>query len=240
MVSPPTKASDMEGCYSWTYERASSYAANPDDVTTNGTYTYPVMMYDADDAAGTFKIAGMTHAPVTVYFETDDDYPYFTINGKGLYYYPSYGFCDLKAVFYFEGNAIYEAGWYSTSPAAWIMEENGKPVIVFHHTTWMYIEIASGTSAGQIISNYWKPSSKMVEDNAYNGVFEHHDYDETHAQYFNIGAPVQISENQHGVVTVNNFLGVYTDASNPIKITLKEDRTWIAESSVLFTDDYYG
>ena len=69
--TPVTKASDMEGGYTWNYEMANSWGVDPEAVTTTATGSDPVVFFGADDEAGTVKIAGMFSGVITATIDTE-------------------------------------------------------------------------------------------------------------------------------------------------------------------------
>ncbi|MBR6432204.1 MAG: hypothetical protein IKS64_05060, partial [Muribaculaceae bacterium] len=224
-VAPATKASDLVGGYQWTYDMASSLAEDPSTIEPSATYTDPVVIYDADDDAGTIKIAGMFDAYITATCE--DYYGYYaaTIDDDQTAAYTSnYGVCYIRAVFHYEGDDTYEAGWYYTDPMIFFLEDG---TAVLATDTWIQRVIASGTYAGYYLTPLWMPGSTMEVDDTVNGVM-------TYAyNSFEFSSAIGIAEDANYKATINNFAGL---ADNPVYIQLEEGRTWTAEQTVLFTN----
>lgn len=225
--SPVTVASDLLGGYSWTYQMSSDRQEDPANATVTGTYTQDVLFYDADDATGTFKIAGMFDAPITATLDlTSYDYPTFTISDQEQVAYTSnYGACTVKGLFYYAGDTNNAAGWYYTDNLAFVVDGQ----IMWANNVWLVRTIASGQYSGYSLTPYYMPASEMVEKEGLNGIMTHR-YDNA----FDMTAPVNITEDENYVVTVNNFAGL---AVNPVTINLEEGYTWTADATVLFTND---
>ncbi len=228
--TPVSVASDLLGGYTWNYEMASSYDVDPEQVTTSSTGAVPVVFYDADDAAGTFKIAGMFDGPITATIDlTSYSYPTFTISDEELVAYPSINAggssvdvtCVIKAIFYYEGDSQYDAGWYYTDPTAFIVDNE----IIWATDTWMYRVIVGGDYDGYYLTPLWKPGSNMVVNTEVNSVMAYS------MDGLNYAAAMDITQENY-VATVTNFAGL---ADNPVNITLQEGRTWFAEPTTLFT-----
>ena len=237
--NPVTKASDLEGGYNWTYEMASSQAEDPTTVT--GTeYTDPVVIYGADDEAGTVKIAGMfdgiVSATVDASLETYDyvtftlgeeeaAYARVTIGGKTVELK-----CKISGEFYYEGDDTYEAGWYITDVMGFIVEDE----IIFSTNVWISREISSIITEGNYsqyigytLTPIWKPGSYMEVNNASNGVMEYA------YNSFDWAAAMEISESEDYVITINNWAGL---ADNPVTIYMGYNNVWIADTVTLFTN----
>lgn len=224
-VAPATKASDLVGGYQWSYDMASSYAQDPTTVEPSASYIDPVVIYDADDDAGTIKIAGMFDAYITATCEAYDSYYIATIDEDQTAAYTSYGACYIKAIFYYEGDDTYDAGWYYTDPMIFFLEDGSA---VLASDTWIERVIASGTYAGYYLTPLWMPSSTMAVDDAVNGImtYTYNSFEYTSA--------LEIAEDENYKVTITNFAGL---ADNPVYIQLEEGRTWTAEATVLFSND---
>ncbi len=223
--TPVTVASDLLGGYSWTYDMASSYGVDPDTIAATGTYTEPVVFYNADDAAGTFMIAGMFDGPVSATLDlTTYSVPTFTLGeNQEAAYTSNYGTCYIKAIFYYEGDTQNAAGWYYTDPTAFIIDNE----IVWASNIWMERVIVSGTYAGYYLTPLWKPGSEMVADPTVHSVMTY-SYNS-----FTWASAMSITQENY-VATVNNFAGL---SDNPVNITLAADHTWLADHPVLFTND---
>ena len=238
--TPVTKASDLLGSYTWSYEMASSRAADPTTVTGTA-YTQDVLFYDADDAAGTFKIAGMFDAAITATLDlTTYEYPTFSISDEELVTYNSitvsgtsvYLNCTIKGVFYYEGDETYAAGWYYTDNVAFVIDNE----IVWATDVWITRVISKvitnpetyGQYEGYSLNPLWKPGSEMVESqSAYNGLTTYN-YGE-----IDMVSPAVVTQDNY-VATVTNFAGL---ADNPVNFTLEEGRTWTADHPVLFSNN---
>ncbi|MBO4813462.1 MAG: dockerin type I repeat-containing protein [Muribaculaceae bacterium] len=227
--NPVTKASDFEGGYDWTYEMANDWGVDPDTVETTGTYTDPVVMYGADDEAGTFKIAGMFDAPITATIDTETyaSYGYvgFDLSDEELASYTSnYGTCYIKGVFYYEDEEDDEnSGWYYTSVGGLT---NGEFIVLFSNV-WFFREIASGTYAGYYLTPLWKPGSEFEVNDTNNGVMTY-DYNS-----FTWGAAMGISESEDYVITINNWAGL---SDNPVTIYMGYNNVWVADTVTLFSN----
>ena len=224
--NPVTVASDFEGGYNWTYEMANTLGVDPDTVA--GTeYTDPVVIFGADDTAGTVKIAGMFDGIITGTIDTQtyasQGYVALTLSEEDQVANTSnYGACTIKGIFYYEGDTQYAAGWYYTDVAA---VTNGE-VMVFLSDVWISRIIASGQYAGYSLTPYWKPGSYMEVNDSNNAVMEYA------YNSFNYAAAMGITQENY-VATVTNFAGL---ADNPVAITLQEGKTWTAEPTPLFTN----
>ncbi|MBR1804506.1 MAG: hypothetical protein IJ775_06365 [Muribaculaceae bacterium] len=226
--SPVTVASDLLGGYSWTYQMSKDRTEDPASATVTGTYTQDVLFYDADDATGTFKIAGMFDAPITATLDlTSYDYPTFTISDEEQVAYTSnYGACTVRGLFYYEGDTNNQAGWYYTDNLAFVFDDE----ILWASNVWMVRIIASGQYEGYSLTPYYMPASEMVDKEGLNGIMTHR-----YNNAFDMTSPVSITEDENYVVTVNNFGGFA--AVNPVTINLEEGYIWTADATVLFTND---
>ena len=227
--TPVTKASDMEGGYTWNYEMAGGWGVDPDTVATTATGSDPVVFFGADDEAGTVKIAGMFDGVITATIDTETYAQYgvvlFTLSDEDLAANTSnYGACYIKGVFYYDSDDEEEAGWYYIDPTLYIVDDE----LYFDTDIWMFREIASGTYAGYYLTPLWKPGSELVENDAANGVMEY-PYNS-----FDYASAMEISETEDYVVNINNFAGL---ADNPVNIYLTADSLWIAEPTVLFSNN---
>ncbi|MBQ7690193.1 MAG: Ig-like domain-containing protein [Muribaculaceae bacterium] len=245
--SPVTVASDLQGSYVWDYETASSRAEDPSTVTgTAGSND--VLIYGADDAAGTFKIAGMFDAAITGTLDlTTYQYPTFSIADDENVCYATISVsgnsvalnCSISGLFYYEGDDTNSAGWYYTDNVAFVIDGE----ILWATNVWLTRIIShvitEGYSQyeGYYLTPLWKPGSTFTEaPEAFNGLTTYN-YGE-----IDMVAPSVITEDEDYVVSVTNFAGL---SENPLYITLEEGRTWTADHTVLFTNNngsfvFYG
>ena len=230
--TPVTKASDMEGGYTWNYEMANSWGVDPEAVTTTATGSDPVVFFGADDEAGTVKIAGMFSGVITATIDTETYAQYdavaLTLSDEDLAANTTnYGACYIKGVFYYDSDDEDEAGWYYTDPTIFVLDDE----IFFASNVWMFREIATGQYAGYYLTPLWKPSSEMVVNNDFNGIMEYED------SGFNYVSALGITEDtENYVVSVKNFAGM-ADADKVATFNLDADHTWYADPSVILVED---
>ena len=227
--APVTVASDLLGGYSWTYEMSKEWDVDPTTVETTDSGTDDVLFYDANDEAGTFMIAGMFDGPISATLDLESySYPTFTLGEEKAANSNSYGACYIKAVFYYEGDASTDGGWYYTDPLAFVFDDE----IIWATDIWFFREIASGTYAGYYLTPLWKPGSEMVANPDVNAVMAY-TYNINNKGDFDYVAVMSITQENY-VATVNNFAGL---ADNPVTIHLEEGRTWTADATVLFSNN---
>lgn len=224
LVNPVTKASDLVGGYTWTYEQASTRHQNPDSVETTATGTVPAAIYDADDEAGTVKMAGLFDGAVEATLNLSSySVPVLEVEAQAAAYSSSYGECNVRGIFYFEGNSVNAAGWYYTTLTFFIFEDQ----IIEASNVWIVRVIKEGQYANYSLTPYWKPSSIMDIDDASNAVMDY-------TYNFPFTSVLQITEDENCKLTINNFSGIAN--VNPVYFTLAEDHTWAADETVLFTN----
>ncbi|MBR6282750.1 MAG: SusF/SusE family outer membrane protein [Muribaculaceae bacterium] len=220
--TPVTVASDLLGGYTWTYEMSQKWDVDPSTVETTESGTASVLFYDADDNDGTFMIGGMFDGPISATLDlTSYNYPTFTLGEELAANTTNYGACYIKAVFYYEGDANNNAGWYYTDPLAFVIEDES----IWASDVWFFREIATGDYAGYYLTPLWKPGSTMVTNEGVNAVMNYSYND------FDYCAAMSITQDNY-VATVTNFAGL---ADNPVNITLQEDHTWFAKPTLLFS-----
>ncbi len=223
LVTPVTKASDLVGGYTWTYEQASTRHQDPDSVATTATGTVPAAIYDADDEAGTVKMAGLFDGAVEATLDlTSYSVPVLDVASQTAAY-SSYGVCDVRGVFYYEGDANNAAGWYFTTPTFFVIDNQ----IIEASNVWIVRVIKEGQYANYSLTPYWKPGSIMDVNDASNAVMDYTYND------FSFTSVLQVTEDtENYVVSADNFAGMGT---TPVTFTLAEDKTWVADPVVFYT-----
>lgn len=215
-----TVASDLLGCYTWSYSTSSNRTADPAEATITGSYTADVIIYDTDDTAGTLKIAGLFAGPVrgTLDLETYTSPVIKVDTTKAVYTSTTYGACPLRGVFYSETNQ----GWYYTAPLIFVQSAR----LIWATNVYLCRYIKTGSYAGRTLTPYYIPGSTMVPGDAKNGVtaYTYNDFD-----YAYTG---NISEDENYRVTITNFGGLATE---PVHIDLAADHTFTAPSEVMLT-----
>ena len=230
---PATTVDDMVGGYDFVYRQyTGGLTTQPDTLDANSRDQEDVIdlvgINKIDDS--NIRITGMFVYPVQAEMGTSGNYTTFTIDDtQTVYYHSTYGACNLQAVWYYEGDDTYEAGWYLGDIVGYLLEQG----IMFDPEVHFYMVIASGTYAGYRLGWVYEPASYMVPDTDYNAIMTYDFQPNTNVDTYTYDYPVAVNEDENYVVTVNNFGGV---ASNPITLTLAEDKTWAAaEDQVLST-----
>lgn len=227
---PYSGTSDLVGGYQWAYRQyTGGFTTQPDTISNN--YTYQRDTEDNVDIVGinkvtddSIRITGMFVNPVGAKMGTSGGYTTFTIGDtQTVYTHSSYGACNLRGVWYYEGDDTYAAGWYIGDVMGFILDD--YQAIMFDTDVHFYMVIASGTYAGYRLGWIYEPGSVMMADTDYNAMMTY-DYNNMTYDY-----PAKVSEDENFVVTVENF----SSYEGPVTITLAEDHTWAADSSLLFT-----
>ncbi|MBP5562257.1 MAG: Ig-like domain-containing protein [Muribaculaceae bacterium] len=215
-----TVASDLEGCYTWSYKTSSNRTPDPDSATVTGSYTPDVVIFDPDDDAGTIKIAGMFIGGVsgTLDLESYSSPTVKVDTTTAVYTSTTYGPCTLRGVFYSETNQ----GWYYTAPIFFVQSSR----LVWASNVYLLRYIKTGSYAGRTLTPYYVPGSTMVPSDGKNGVMTYTYTD------FDYAYPIGISEDENYEVTITNFGGLATE---PVHINLAADHTFTAPSEVIFT-----
>ena len=238
-LDQPTVASDVVGGYTWTYSETAARTADPDSAVVSGSYSADVIMYGANDADTTFLIGGMFPAPVTAKldFTTYSSYgvcifipTYY--NPQTVYYYNyggTYYPCTVTATFYYEGDDTYEAGYY-VDDGIYALIYQGNIVLM---EDWIVLSLKIG-STNYRLGDYIIPYSGMVDNADINGIMTYTKHYGTYT--LPDASALTITEDENYVVSVKNFAGV-ADADRTAKIYLQDDHSWIADTTVLFTED---
>ena len=196
-------------------------------------------MYGANDADTTFLIGGMFPAPVTAKldFTTYSSYgvcifipTYY--NPQTVYYYNyggTYYPCTVTATFYYEGDDTYEAGYY-VDDGIYALIYQGNIVLM---EDWIVLSLKIG-STNYRLGDYIIPYSGMVDNADINGIMTYTKHYGTYT--LPDASALTITEDENYVVSVKNFAGV-ADADRTAKIYLQDDHSWIADTTVLFTED---
>ena len=240
LKTPVRQASDLVGSYSWNYEQASKRAENAATVTgTPGSKN--IIIYDANDQAGTVKVAGMFDGAVTGTLDlTSYDSPTFELADNEEVAYASVSIngqsvgvkCTVTGLFYHQGDAQYAAGWYYSPIVAFCFDNQIQLATSLWITRVINTPLASGHDniVGAGLNPLWKAGGTFNPNNANNGVSSYY-FSNNQLEYSN---PVTISQTED-VVTVTNFAGI---AINPIDFTLKSDSTFeMTEAPVIFSND---
>ncbi|MBO4721552.1 MAG: hypothetical protein J5629_01310 [Muribaculaceae bacterium] len=241
---PATTVDDLVGGYDFVYRQyTGGFTTQPDTISNN--YTFQRDTVDNIDVLGINKVAddsvritGMFLFPVGAKMGTSGNYTTLTLDDTHpVYYHSTYGACNLRGVWYYEGDETYSAGWYIGDVMGYLLEQG----ILFEPDVHFYMVIASGSYAGYRLGWIYEPSSYMVPDTDYNGLMT---FNYTSNQATNAGLtptydyPVILTEDENYVVTVENFAGV---ATNPVTINLEEGRTWTADNDiVLYSNNNYN
>ena len=237
-LDTPTKASDVVGGYTWTYSETETQTVDPDSAVVSATYTTNVVMYNANDADSTFMIAGMFPAPVSAKLDaatfasygTSIFIPTYDVT-QTVYYYNNNGTyipCTLRAIFYYEGDATYSAGWY-VDDGFWGLIYQGE-IIFMEDYVYMTLKIGS---TNYRLSDYIIPYSEMVDNADINGIMT---YDRNYGTNYTLtdASALTITEDENCVVSVKNFAGI-ADADKVATFNLAADHTWKADASVIAT-----
>ena len=167
--APASVASDLMGGYTWTCNVAQDL-----NEATQSTEKNNVVIYDADDNTGTFKIAGMFDAPVTARFEAGSggwlpifsSESTFTIDqDQAVVYTSKYGKCKVMGLFYYEGDEEYPADWYYTDIDGTV---NDDGTLSFDEEVWFYRVILEGEFADYYLTPVWMPGSAMAPNSEVN------------------------------------------------------------------------
>ncbi|MBR1882842.1 MAG: hypothetical protein IJ808_07535 [Muribaculaceae bacterium] len=242
LTLPVTKASDLEGAYTWSYKMSTTRAEDPSTLTTTD-YTATVQISDADDEAGTVKITGMFDATITGKLDlTTYQLPTFTLTDQDTVAYATVNYnnaslscwCVIKGLFYYSGDDNNDAGWYFTDPVAFVQNDGSILWATNVYLVRQIAKTATGDIEGYTLNPLWVPGSTMtdlkLDEGKQAGAMTY--YYET--AKMNLSFPVILSEDENYVVSVENFAGL---AENPVKITLAEDKTWKADPVLLFTNN---
>ncbi len=237
-LDTPTKASDVVGGYTWTYSETETQTVDPDSAVVSATYTSNVVMYNANDADSTFMIAGMFPAPVSAKLDaatyasygTSIFIPTYDVT-QTVYYYNNNGTyipCTLRAIFYYEGDATYSAGWY-IDDGFWGLIYQGE-IIFMEDYVYMTLKIGS---TNYRLSDYIIPYSEMVDNADINGIMT---YDRNYGTNYTLtdASALTITEDENCVVSVKNFAGI-ADADKVATFNLAADHSWKADASVIAT-----
>lgn len=223
---PASTADDLVGGYDWAYRQY-----------TGGPTTQPdTLATDKRDQEDNIQLVGMTKTDegkiritnlflnsVVATMGTTGGYTTFTVDADQVVYtHSSYGDCTFEAIFYYEGDATYDAGWYITDLIGFIIDEG----IILDPDTHFYMTIKDGDYAGYRLGWIYEPESVMVPDSDYNALMTY-TTDGVTKDY-----PVKVSEDANYVVTIAENFGGFGE-NNPITFTLAEDKTWTAPTGQL-------
>ena len=226
---PASTPDDLVGGYAWTYRQyTGGLTTQPDTISNN--YTFQRDTEDIVSLVGINKISDtqirltdfMVY-PVTATMGTTSGYTTFTVDENQVVYTNStYGDCTLAAVWYYEGDDTYDAGWYEGDVMGILLDEG----IIMDPDVHFFLVIMSGTYANYRLGWIYEPASTMVPVTEYNAMmsftFDDHIYD----------YPVIASEdNETYVVSVDNFAGIGT---TPVTFNLEEGNTWSADATVFY------
>ena len=234
-LEQPTKASDVVGGYTWSFNETDSLYANPDSAVATASYSTNVVMYGANDADTTFMIGGMFYAPVTakldftsysnygvcIYIPTyyvTQTIDYYNYNGT---YLP----INLRSVFYYEGDETNSSGFY-ISDGIYALIYQGNIILM---NNWIYSTVKINNKTYRF-SDYIIPYSSMVDNADINGVMS---YPRTYgSNSLNSVSALAITEDtENYIVNVGNFDG----GGKTAHMYLASDKSWIADIDTIYS-----
>ena len=244
LTTPVSKASDLVGGYTHYYQMATEPVS---DVSTASatSYTSQLVVFDADDAAGTVKIAGLFDAAITARLDmTSYRYPALVLDDQTDVCHARIAVdgttvditCNVIGLLYENDN------WYYSDIVAYVRGDQ----IIWGNNIWLTRIISHILTEGDQYNEFltyrlnpvWMPGATTLPDDAVNGVTTYR-YDPFN---LDLSAPSTITQDDNYNVSVTNFAGL---SQEPLNIKLQEGRTWTADHPAMFTNDngtfvFYG
>ncbi len=146
-------AADLEGTYLWEYAQADECVQDP--TTVEGTAGSADVTISAGAQEGTVTISGMFDNDLTG--TIDNDYGVIVVEGGQIIGTSQYGDYALYGLFYYEGDADYEAGWYYNDI---YIDINNDGTLIFED--WLVRVLTGGQYDGYSLTPYWMPESTLT------------------------------------------------------------------------------
>ena len=230
---PISSDADLTGAYDWVFRQYTGGLTTQPD-------TLAAASRDQEDNVAVIalnvisdtqvRLTGLFMFPVTATLGTSGNYKTFAVDDdQTIYYHSSYGACKLTALFYFEGNDTYQAGWYYGDLTGFIVDQG----IIFDQDIHFYMEITSGTYAGYRLGWITEPGSVLIPNEDYNGIMTNTFTNTSASIEATYDYPVIVTEDTETYqVTVGNFAGMADEAA--VKFDLAEDKTFSAPEGQVF------
>lgn len=222
-----TQQSDLYKGYTMMGLEVTSGSALDTTFSTGNEVTAPVLITagnnDSIVVTGLGAYLGNTFKGTFEYDSTYDLY-YISLDYDQVVYTSStYGDCGLRAIFYYQGDNTYEAGWYYTTPEGYI---DGDDIIFAGQ--YLCMTILSGTYQGYTLGYYYY--FELYQD----GTVGRMDVIDLQSDNFvDLTTPTEfhpVTLSQTGdVVTVGNFGGWF----EPVDVTLAADQSLTIASQLV-------
>ena len=151
---------DLEGSYLWEYYQASSYVTDDElDALnkTEGSSRVSVSVASLDD--NTVTISGMFPNDLTATVNLENGYLVISRQSAGT---SSFGDYDVSGLFYYEGDAQYQAGWYYGN----LYGNIGEDGVITFADEWFVRILVGGEYDGYTLTPYWVKGSTLTPTDA--------------------------------------------------------------------------
>ena len=221
-------ASDIEKGYVWNYQTSNQTATDVSTIETEPG-TDNVLIKVTDEATNTVNIYNGLFNTLTATVDLENQLVVIPV--QVAYTHSTYGDCNLRSIFYYEGDDTYEAGWYYDDALYGDIQEDGS----IYFDDWFYLLIVSGQYANYRLGSYYVSGSTMEVDPTINAMME-----VVNNASYGDGAteviPVSVTR-EGSVVSVKNFAGFGETAT----INLNADETLTIPHQVVWIGgDTYG
>lgn len=230
---PISSDADLTGAYDWYFRQYTGGLTNQPDTlaAANRDQEDNVSVIALNVISDTqVRLTDLFMFPVTATLGTSGNYKTFVIDDdQTVYYHSSYGACNLTSLWYYEGDATYEAGWYISDLTGFIVDLG----IIFDQDIHFYYEIASGTYAGYRLGWIYEPGSVLIPNEKYNGLMTNTFTNSNSKITATYDYPVIVSEDTETYeVSVANFADYGDEAV--VKFNLAEDKSFTAPAGQVF------
>ena len=148
-------ASDFIGDYTWDYETASKTSTDLETLETSEGSAHVTISAGTEE--NSLVIKGMFTQDLTASVEVEDEEEYIQIAGGQKGGTSSYGDYNVYGLFYYEGDAEYDAGWYYGNIYGSI--EKGGIISI---TPWIVRVLTGGEYDGYSLTPYWVTGSTLT------------------------------------------------------------------------------